>query len=595
MKKSMKRILNVLGAILLLPAFVGCSESLLDEKPETFLTSDQVYSTEAGFELGLNGLYSLVRHEREGYGYTDSFGATGLYALMYMGGTDNYTCGAGASGEFSAIYKNWATGNVPTDKSLNRAFSWLYNTVLAANTIIDRSANPAIEWSSESARNRVEAEARLVRAWAYRHLHYMWGEVPLVLKETTGETFRNDFERASVAAVRAQMIQDLSFAASHLDWMPSQRGRATKGVALVYLAETYLAEAGLGEVDCDEELLGLAKDAIDQCINEGPYALINKRMSNSEGCAFMDMFQPENVNIESGNTEALWVMQWENNVLGGGDNLMRFSLRPKFDTADKLAKGITISYYPEERGGRGFARAAVTKWALELYDKSSDYANGIIDDRGSEYAICKYYTLTDMDTFSGMNSYTGEDWKIGDRIFIGASKDADAGNPLKSTLYGFSGLKSGSKEGDNSNWPYTLKYSYCDPGYPKNNESHNDQVFMRLAEAYLLRAEISLKLGEKGDAADDLNVLRQRANALLVDKKDITLETILEERSRELLGEEQRRYTLRRTMNAEEFVEWITSRNGKDTGMTERDYLFPIPQSVIDANVDKKMEQNDGF
>lgn len=60
------------------------------------------------------------------------------------GGTDNYNCGAGASGEFSAIYKNWATANVATDKSLKNAFSWLYNTVLAANTVIGRIGNPEV-------------------------------------------------------------------------------------------------------------------------------------------------------------------------------------------------------------------------------------------------------------------------------------------------------------------------------------------------------------------------------------------------------------------------------------------------------------------
>ncbi len=573
----------------------GCSGDLLNEHPETLLTSDQVYTSEAGFELGLNGLYSLARQEREGYGYTDSFGATGLYALMNIGGTDNYNCGAGASGEFSAIYKNWATANVATDKSLKSAFEWLYNTVLATNTIIGRIDNPDVNWSSEKNKLRVEGEARLIRAWAYRHLTYMWGRVPLTLTETTGENFRTDWTREEVSVVRAQIIDDLKFAADALDWMPSQTGRATKGVALTYLAEMYLAEAGTPGESPDPELLRLAWEAANQCIEEGPYALIRERMSNGEGCAFMDMFDPANANISAGNTEALWVMQWEKNVMGGGNNLMRFSLRPKFDTAGKLASNITISYEEESRGGRGFARAAITKWALELYDKSSDYAAGIIDDRGSEYAIAKYYVLTDKDTFSGENAYTGEPWKAGDRIFIGAAKDADAGNPEKSTLHGFSGLKSGSKEGDNSNWPYTLKYSYCDPGYPKNNESHGDQAYMRLAETYLLRAEAAYRRGMTGEAAADINELRSRAHALPVADSDLSMELILEERSRELLGEEQRRYTLRRTMNAEDFVEWITARNGKDAGLTERDYLFPIPQSVIDANVSIPMEQNPGF
>lgn len=584
-----------IGLVASLMMVVSCSGDLLDEHPETLLTADQIYSTQEGFELGLNGLYSLARQEREGYGYTDSFGATGLYALMNIGGTDNYNCGAGASGEFSAIYKKWDTANVPTDKSLKNAFEWLYNTVLAANTLITRLENPEIVWTKEEDRNRVEAEARLIRAWAYRHLTYMWGDVPLTLTETTGENFRTDWSREKVSVVRKQIIEDLKFAATYLDWTSSQVGRATKGVALTYLAELYLAEAGTGVEGLDEELLGLAWEAANQCITEGPYNLIRERMDKEEGCAFMDMFKPENVNVASGNTEALWVMQWELNVVGGGDNLMRFSLRPKYDTANKIADGISISYEDESRGGRGFARASITKWALELYDKSSDYANGIVDDRGSEWAIAKYYTLGDYDTFSGENAYTGEPWKKGDRVYIGTSKTSDACNPEKSTLHGFSGLKSGSKEGDNSNWPYTLKYNYCDPGYPKSNESHNDQVYMRLAETYLLRAEAALKLGRSGDAAADINELRNRAHALTVSSENITLETILEERSRELLGEEQRRYTLRRMMNAPEFVEWITARNGKDSGMTERDYLFPIPQSVIDANVSLPMEQNPGF
>lgn len=591
----MKRIYSYFICLLTLIILAGCDDSLLEEHPKTIMTADQVYSTESGFELGLNGLYSLARMEREGYGYTDSFGATGLLALMSIGGTDNYNCGAGAAGEFSAIYKNWATANVPTDKSLKNAFEWLYNTVLAANTIIDRSKVESVEWSSEAKRNQVEAEARLIRAWAYRHLTYMWGDVPLSLTETTGDTFRTDWDREDENVVRDYIIEDLKYASEYLDWQPSQSGRATKGVALTYLAEMYLAKAGHEGESYDSSFLNLAWEAANKCIVEGPYLLIRERMGSGEGCAFMDQFSPDNVNIESGNTEALWVMLWERNVTGGGNNLMRFSLRPKYDSSGKLAKNITISYMDESRGGRGFARTSLTKWALELYDKTSDYQNGIIDDRGSEYAIAKYYTLSEYDTFSGNNAYTGEPWKVGDKIYIGASSDADAANPLKSTLYGFSGLKSGAKEGDNSNWPYTLKYSFCDSGYPKNNESHNDQVYMRLAETYLLRAEAALKLGKTDDALTDINALRSRAHALEAKSSEMTMNLILEERSRELMGEEQRRYTLRRTLLADDFVEWITTRNAKDEGMTARDYLFPIPQSVIDANVSKPMSQNPGF
>ena len=206
----MKRILytiSVIAAALLLP---GCSSKWLDEDPKADMTADKLYTSESGFEQGLNGLYSLVRGEREGYGYTDAFGATGLRALMYIGGTDNYNCGAGASGEFSAIYKNWATANVATDKSLKSVFSWLYNVVLAANTVIERAENPDVEW--DGGKERIVAEARLLRAWAYRHLTYLWGDVPLVTVEVTGDTFRTDYVREDVEVVRAQIIDDIRYA-----------------------------------------------------------------------------------------------------------------------------------------------------------------------------------------------------------------------------------------------------------------------------------------------------------------------------------------------------------------------------------------------
>ena len=37
---------------------------------------------------------------------------------------------------------------------------------------------------------RVIAEARLIRAWAYRHLTYLYGDVPVTLEESTGENIR---------------------------------------------------------------------------------------------------------------------------------------------------------------------------------------------------------------------------------------------------------------------------------------------------------------------------------------------------------------------------------------------------------------------
>ena len=63
---------------------------------------------------------------------------------------------------------------------------------------------------------------------------------------------------------------------------------------------------------------------------------------------------------------------------------------------------------------------------------------------------------------------------------------------------------------------------------------------LRIAETYLIRAEAYLALGEKSKAAADINVLRDRANASYCTAADIDIDYILDERARELLGEENR-------------------------------------------------------
>jgi hypothetical protein len=125
---------------------------------------------------------------------------------------------------------------------------------------------------------------------------------------------------------------------------------------------------------------------------------------------------------------------------------------------------------------------------------------------------------------------------------------------------------------------------------------------MRLAETYLLRAEARFNQGNTSGAADDINELRNRANATPVDVGDVTLDYILDERARELIGEENRRATLVRTGT---LVTRATTLSGSTTlangniettnGLTSKHLLLPIPQLEIDLNKDAKLEQNPGY
>ncbi|MCL2651602.1 MAG: RagB/SusD family nutrient uptake outer membrane protein, partial [Candidatus Azobacteroides sp.] len=286
--KNMKGLLIAAGLIFL----AGCSD-FLEENPPHIMTSDKLYTSVDGYESGIDGLYALMRQEREGYRITTGFGHVGLRAIVYMAGTDNVA--ANTTGELSTIMTDWKRYNVTTDPGLKSLFSWLYQVVNLSNTIIIRAEKSDINWGNDETKYRIIAEAHLARAWAYRHLTYLWGNVPLVLTEPSGSNIRADFTRDPVSAIRKVMIADLRYAEEYLPWKPAKVGHASKGVALTYLSEMYLA------VNKPDSALFFAN----KCIDEGPYQLITKRYgskSQGKGVTFMDMFQPENVNIETGNT-----------------------------------------------------------------------------------------------------------------------------------------------------------------------------------------------------------------------------------------------------------------------------------------------------
>ena len=65
----MKKINNKFLLLASLIAFIGCSKNRLTETPPNFTTAETLYSSVDGFEAGINGLYSLVREERNGLNY----------------------------------------------------------------------------------------------------------------------------------------------------------------------------------------------------------------------------------------------------------------------------------------------------------------------------------------------------------------------------------------------------------------------------------------------------------------------------------------------------------------------------------------------
>lgn len=125
------------------------------------------------------------------------------------------------------------------------------------------------------------------------------------------------------------------------------------------------------------------------------------------------------------------------------------------------------------------------------------------------------------------------------------------------------------------------------------NSNYKDEYMFRLAETYLLRAEAYIRKGDLANAAADINTIRARANANPIQPSDVDIDFLLDERMRELYGEELRMLTLCRMGK-------LAERNRKynpKTGLTIEDYhnLWPIPYSEIERNVYATLEQNPGY
>jgi hypothetical protein len=546
---------NIIKVILLVIFLSGC-ESYLEENPPHLITSGTLYSSLDGFETGLNGAYSLIRSEHNG--------SIDFTSSMFTCGTDNLT--ANWRQGFGVIATFWNDLNNPSNSYFKNVFAWLYSIVNATNTIINQATTgTSINWTGgtstpEENKNRVIAEARAIRAWAYRNLSYCWGDVPLNLTESLGSTIKTDWDRAPVAEVRNQIISDLLFAEQYIPIEPFVTGRLTKGAVQHYLAEMYLVKN-----KPDSALFWANK-----VINNAAYKLITSRYGvkkSQPGVVFMDMFYQGNKNREEGNTEALWVWQFEFETIGGGsDPCTRAHHQGRFmDIKIGSVVPLQITY---ERGGRGKAYTAPTKYAIDIYEKN--------DDRGSNYAMRKFFILKDA---AGNAPYPSD--KLPTGYHFGDTIKLDWKNDLTPATW------------QRTNWPYSRKVEGTNPENVTQSPNFDDYIAIRLAETYLLKAEAQLKLGLPADAATTINIIRSRSNATPVTATNITLDFILDERSRELFLEEQRRYTLLRTHT------WYTRTKAYNhfggENIVQRDTLFPIPQAVIDANITKPMPQNPGF
>ena len=117
-----------------------------------------------------------------------------------------------------------------------------------------------------------------------------------------------------------------------------------------------------------------------------------------------------------------------------------------------------------------------------------------------------------------------------------------------------------------------------------NGDQSNDYVVFRYADALLMKAEASFRLGKTADALAEINKIRVRSG--VTPMTTLTDKDILAERGREMAWEGWRRNDMIR------FGTFSLERKFMKNLNKTRE-LFPIPQARIDAN--PLLKQNPGY
>ena len=577
---TMKRYLKLISkkcllyAGILLMILPSCNEDVLDEVPLDFLAPENAYNTFPGIKQGITGLHFSTR-QRWFYG-------TNQPVITIMRGLGTDIAFHGEDPNSNMFLCNYVTNITSENTDIRNIWIWNYELIQRANVLIEgiENADPVI-WTNPAQKDAYLAEGRFFRAFAYRTLVSFYGDVPLVTEVI--RSAKTDFVRTPKAEIYKLMEEDLIFGTTKLPAPGAEEapGRITQGAAWHMLSECYLNQ-GKNQ---------LAADAASEVIDGYSYALMTERFGDRQNVVFgagdpyYDLFAFGNQTLGT-NTEAIWVVQVEPPpTIGGGAVEGNRTFGPAYfrlgNTPDgkpafrgELVAGKYTGY--SDTLGRPVAWVHPTNYtAYDIW--KSDWNNDV---RNAKYNIKRdFYYDNPASTYNKKKINLKVDYASN---YVAGTRDA-------------------MRDSCQYIYPYWMKFAdpchyFTDPARSGGGSDHKDRYAFRLAETLLIRAEAYIGLGKPDLAANDINLIRNRANATPVAPANVNLDYILDERARELYGEENRFITLRRMGKLVERVRALNN-NPKNPGLNIQDYhvLFPIPQSQIDLNIDAVMQQNPGY
>lgn len=232
--------------------FVSCKKNFLDLSPISSPSVAAFYKTSSDIEIALNAAYgSLQRNGQYRYAYWNVGEVR----------SDNTTTFEGGGNLADAEIDQFKEGS--SNSILNSMWLDTYNGILLCNVVIERVEKVTID---ENLKKRFIGEAEFLRALMYFNLVRTFGDVPIVLKETTSVQEGYEQGRMATSEVYGQIIKDLSDAETRLPatYMGKEIGRATKGAA----------QALLGKVLLTKKDYAAAATKLKEVISSGTYQLL---------------------------------------------------------------------------------------------------------------------------------------------------------------------------------------------------------------------------------------------------------------------------------------------------------------------------------
>ena len=542
--------------------------------------------------------------------------------------TDHAVVGWGDPGlpDLHGMY--WSSSNDFTEAMYNR----LAQEVSFCNSFISNAAN-----LSDPVVSTYIAEARFLRAFAYYNLIDLYGKVPLTTSITTDlpqqstRTELFNFVESELLDVKDQLMSSGA----------NEYGRVDQVAAWALLSKLYLnAEVWTGTprfTDC----VSYSNDVINSSY------MINTNDANGNGTAYDELFLADN-DTNGAQNEFIFTANFDglnsqtyggttflvHAAIGGSMPANEFGvnggwggLRTTKSLVNKFPEGdIDVNALNNALSGTlsdwGLVGDATTNgWNgpdMEMYETSSDvfelYANLL----GNQM---KFRFDEDWGNNYGDIGADGSLESGGDNIVIPGDGIYHVVLNLNSLTYSISEVM---PEIDSRAMFYTDGQNleiediptFTD-GYAvtkfKNIDSNGNQgvdtsgnfvdtdlALIRLAEIYLNYAEATLRGG-----GGDMNLAVTKVNELIergygnssynISSSDLTLDFILDERSRELYWEGQRRTDLVRYgyFTTSSYV-WPFKANQVEGSSTDSyRNIFPIPSSSISAN--PNLQQNEGY